>query len=112
LHCTTGKSGAAVQPIIAVRRCAAKISLPCAAGRTHGNDNTHGKVWEQRTAMKPSTAKKDLAHGKAISHSKVQRKRTAMIDGRQSPYKPHDKETMHSKGLGIAVDRPFVVQTD
>jgi hypothetical protein len=101
-----------VQPIIAVRRCTAKISLPCAASRTHGNDNTHGKVWEQRTAMKPSTAKKDMAHGKEISHGKVQRNRTAMIGGRQSPYKPHGKETMHGKGLGIAEARPFAVQTD
>jgi hypothetical protein len=68
-----------VQPIIAVRRYTVKISLPCAASRTHGNDNTHGKVWEQRTAMNPSTAKIDLAHGKETSHGKVQRKRTAMI---------------------------------
>jgi hypothetical protein len=65
-----------VQPIIAVRRCTAKI---CAASRTHGNDNTHGKVWKQRTAMNPSTEKIDLAHGKETSHDKVQRKRTAMI---------------------------------
>jgi hypothetical protein len=101
-----------VQPIIAVRRCTAKISLPCAASRTHGNNNTHGKVWEQRTAMKPSTTKKDLAHCKEISHGKVQRKRTAMIGGRQSPYKPHGKETMHGKGMGIVVARPFAVHTD
>ncbi|KAK1661689.1 hypothetical protein QYE76_049848 [Lolium multiflorum] len=101
-----------LSPIFAVSCCTAKISLPCAARRPHGNVKTHGKVWEQRTAKKPITAKKDLAHGKAVSHGKVWEQRTAKIVGRQRPCKPHGKETMHGKGLGTAVSRPFAVQTD
>jgi hypothetical protein len=41
---TTGKTGAAVQPINAVSRRTAKKSLPCAASSMHGNDNPHGKI--------------------------------------------------------------------
>jgi hypothetical protein len=40
---TRGKNAIAVQQIIAVRRCTAKKSLPCAASRTHGNDTSHGQ---------------------------------------------------------------------
>jgi hypothetical protein len=41
---TTGKTGAAVQPINAVSRRTAKKSLPCAASSTHGNETPHGKI--------------------------------------------------------------------
>nr|XP_051189904.1 uncharacterized protein LOC127303182 [Lolium perenne] len=81
---TTGKSGTAVQPNFAVSCCTAKISLPCVAGRAHGNEKMHGKVLAQRTAKKHITAKKDMAHGKEVSHGKELEKRTAKILGRQS----------------------------
>jgi hypothetical protein len=40
---TTGKTGAAVQPIFDVRSRTTKISLPCAQIKTHGKDLDHGK---------------------------------------------------------------------
>jgi hypothetical protein len=47
---TTGKSDAAVQPIIVVRHRTTKTSLPCAARSTHGKDYVHGKVTGWRMA--------------------------------------------------------------
>jgi hypothetical protein len=74
---TTGKSGAAVQHIIAVRHRTAKNSLPCAAIGTHGKEYVHGKVTGWRTAKIKSTATSPMPHGNVPSHGKVPQTRTA-----------------------------------
>jgi hypothetical protein len=80
---TTGKSGAAVQQIIAVSYRTAKISLPCDARGTHGKENVHGKDTGWRTAKIRFTAKSAAPHGKVSSHGKVPRKPTAKKQARQ-----------------------------
>jgi hypothetical protein len=74
---TTGKSGAAVQQIIAVSHRTAKISLPCHARSTHGKENVHGKDTGWRTAMICCTATSRVPHGNVPSHGKVPQTRTA-----------------------------------
>jgi hypothetical protein len=61
---TTGKSGAAVLPIIAVRHRTAKTSLPCVARGTPGKEYVHGKDTWWRTAKIQSTATSPVPHGK------------------------------------------------
>jgi hypothetical protein len=65
---TTGKIAVAVQAIIAVSRCTAKISLLCRASSTHGKDKSHGKDLEQRTATNNGTAYSAVAHNKEDLH--------------------------------------------
>jgi hypothetical protein len=75
---TMGKSGAAVQPIIAVRHSTAKTCLPFAAR------STHDKVTGWCTAKLQSTANSSVPNGNVPSHGKVSQKRTAKKPGRQS----------------------------
>jgi hypothetical protein len=74
---TTGKSGAAVQQIIAVSYRTAKISLPCDTRGTHGKEHVHGKDTGWRTAMICCTATSRVPHGNVPSHGKVPQTRTA-----------------------------------
>jgi hypothetical protein len=81
---TTGKTGAVVRPIIAVRHRTAKTSLPCAERGTHGKQYTHGKVRAGRTAKFVCTANSPVPHGKVNVHGKVHQMRTAKNPGRQN----------------------------